>query len=240
MSQLLIGRGVNDADYDIFSGDASTTSFTLSNATSTKGATVTISGVTQRPGTDFTVSGTTLTFTSAPPTGTNNILVQYNKSITIGAPGDGTVTLAKMAANSVDSDQYVDGSIDLAHLANESKPYDIGFQAGIAGDGTAADLVVQRYGKMILPRAVTFEDVEIHMDTAGTGQSVIFDIELNGTSIFSTRPECDASSQTEDGNHAFTTTTGAAGDYLEFHVDQIGSGTAGAGAAFTLKARTGS
>ena len=34
-------------------------------------------------------------------------------------PGDGTVTLAKMAANSVDSDQYVDGSIDTAHIAND-------------------------------------------------------------------------------------------------------------------------
>ena len=34
-------------------------------------------------------------------------------------PGDGTVTLAKMAVNSVDSDQYVDGSIDTAHIAND-------------------------------------------------------------------------------------------------------------------------
>ena len=34
-------------------------------------------------------------------------------------PGDGTVTNAKMAVNSVDSDQYVDGSIDTAHIAND-------------------------------------------------------------------------------------------------------------------------
>jgi len=33
---------------------------------------------------------------------------------------DDAVTLAKMAANSVDSDQYVDGSIDLAHMAANS------------------------------------------------------------------------------------------------------------------------
>ena len=33
---------------------------------------------------------------------------------------DANVTLAKMAANSVDSDQYVDGSIDTAHLANDA------------------------------------------------------------------------------------------------------------------------
>ena len=33
---------------------------------------------------------------------------------------DANVTLAKMAANSVDSDQYVDGSIDTVHLANDA------------------------------------------------------------------------------------------------------------------------
>jgi hypothetical protein len=42
------------------------------------------------------------------------------RSLDIGTPGDSTVTLAKMAANSVDSDAYVDGSIDLAHMSSES------------------------------------------------------------------------------------------------------------------------
>jgi hypothetical protein len=32
---------------------------------------------------------------------------------------DSQITLAKMAANSVDSDQYVDGSIDTAHLGDD-------------------------------------------------------------------------------------------------------------------------
>ena len=37
---------------------------------------------------------------------------------------DSGVTNAKMAANSVDSDQYVDGSIDTVHLANDIVTYD--------------------------------------------------------------------------------------------------------------------
>ena len=37
---------------------------------------------------------------------------------------DGGVSNAKMAANSVDSDQYVDGSIDTVHLANDVVTYD--------------------------------------------------------------------------------------------------------------------
>ena len=51
--------------------------------------------------------------TASPTTG--NVVV----SIT-----DGGVTNAKMAANSVDSDQYVDGSIDTVHLANDVVTYD--------------------------------------------------------------------------------------------------------------------
>ena len=40
--------------------------------------------------------------------------------IDTAALGAGAVTLAKMAANSVDSDQYVDGSIDAAHIASNA------------------------------------------------------------------------------------------------------------------------
>ena len=32
---------------------------------------------------------------------------------------DGSIDLAHMSANSVDSDQYVDGSIDTAHIADD-------------------------------------------------------------------------------------------------------------------------
>ena len=33
---------------------------------------------------------------------------------------DTSITLAKMAINSIDSDQYVDGSIDLVHMSSQS------------------------------------------------------------------------------------------------------------------------
>jgi hypothetical protein len=63
--------------FDQFSGDASTTAFTLSYAPAgTTSIIVSISGVVQNPNT-YSVSGTTLTFTPAPPTGTNNIAVLY-------------------------------------------------------------------------------------------------------------------------------------------------------------------
>jgi hypothetical protein len=63
--------------YDQFSGNGSTTAFTMSYApASTTSIVVSISGVVQNPNT-YTVSGVTLTFSPAPPTGTNNIGVLY-------------------------------------------------------------------------------------------------------------------------------------------------------------------
>ena len=61
-----------------FNGDASTTAFTLDSApNSTLDIEVFIENVRQDPNSAYTVSGTTLTFTSAPPSGTNNIYVVH-------------------------------------------------------------------------------------------------------------------------------------------------------------------
>lgn len=60
-----------------FSGTGSETNFTLAAGPgSAEALIVSISGVIQAPTVDYTVAGTTLTFTSAPPLGTNNITVQ--------------------------------------------------------------------------------------------------------------------------------------------------------------------
>lgn len=81
---------------DIFSGDSSTTGFTLSVAPGTENNTfVFISGVYQDKS-EYAVSGTTLTFSAAPPTGTNNIQVVSGVTLALGVPGDATVTLAKL------------------------------------------------------------------------------------------------------------------------------------------------
>ena len=58
---------------DSFNGDGSTTAFTLSQPSTTNNLRVVVENVIQDPTVAYTVSGTTLTFTSAPPTGTANI-----------------------------------------------------------------------------------------------------------------------------------------------------------------------
>lgn len=74
---------------DTFSGNASTTAFTMSVApANTSSVIVAVTGVLQDPST-YSVSGTTLTFSAAPPTGTNNISVRY-----LGIPASGVTTTA--------------------------------------------------------------------------------------------------------------------------------------------------
>jgi hypothetical protein len=74
---------------DTFSGNASTTAFTMSVApANTSSVLVAITGVLQDPST-YSVSGTTLTFSAAPPTGTGNISVRY-----LGIPASGVTTTA--------------------------------------------------------------------------------------------------------------------------------------------------
>jgi hypothetical protein len=101
MSGFLVGLNINDVAAETFSGNASTTAFTLAVAGTTNTCGVYILGVHQVPTTDYSVSGTTLTFTAAPPSGTNNVCVVYTKPQTVGAPADATVTTAKLSGNLV-------------------------------------------------------------------------------------------------------------------------------------------
>ena len=81
-----------------FNGDGSTTDFTLDIAPgSTLDIEVFVGNVRQDPNSAYTLSGTTLSFTGAPPSGTNNVYVVHQaKSVgTINAP-DNSVDSAQL------------------------------------------------------------------------------------------------------------------------------------------------
>jgi len=87
---------------ELFDGDANETDFTLSTAPASVDVTeVFIDGARQVPLTDYTLSDTTLTFLVPPPVGTGIIHVRYGAAFA-SVPSDGSVTLAKMAADAVD------------------------------------------------------------------------------------------------------------------------------------------
>jgi hypothetical protein len=74
---------------DQFSGNGSTTAFTMSVAPAgVTNVLVAVSGVLQDPST-YGVVGNTITFSAAPPTGTGNISCRY-----LGVPASGVVTTA--------------------------------------------------------------------------------------------------------------------------------------------------
>lgn len=93
------GSGAVTIVVDRFTGDGSTTAFTLSQtAINSVSLDVTVSGITIDPAI-YNVSGTTLTFNDAPPvTSVDEILVRHLAAeATIGVPGNNTITLAKLA-----------------------------------------------------------------------------------------------------------------------------------------------
>ena len=112
-NQLAAGTALTIAN-DSFNGNGSTTAFTLSQTVSgTTDIEVLVDNVQQSPyDSSYSVSGTTLTFSAAPASGTNNIYVIYNASKHISTnqvvPDDGSVTHSKFhttALNPITLDQ---------------------------------------------------------------------------------------------------------------------------------------
>ena len=79
---------------------------------------ISIDGVIQQG--NFSVSTTNIVFDWSPTSSnTNNFILHYGVGL-VNTLGDQVIASANMGANSVDSNSYVDGSIDLAHMSSES------------------------------------------------------------------------------------------------------------------------
>ena len=118
----------------------SQTAYTLSHSvTNENDIRLVVNNVVQEPGSGkaYTATGTTLTLSAAltngtdemycvflgravgtvkPPAGSVGTSQLADDAVTTAKILNSNITVGKMAANSVDSDQYVDASIDAAHL----------------------------------------------------------------------------------------------------------------------------
>lgn len=105
---------------DFFNGNGSTVAFTLSQpVASVAQVQAVISNVPQKPGDAFTVSNNTITFTSAPPSGTSNIYVYYTSPITqVIAPGQGTVDTTALVDSSVTTAKIANAAVTTAKLSS--------------------------------------------------------------------------------------------------------------------------
>jgi hypothetical protein len=103
------GSAAGNLTVDTFSGDGSDVTFDLSVSPGNENNTfVFIDGVYQQKS-EYSISGVTLTFTAAPPVGTDNIQVVIGTTLSIGTPADDTVSTAKI----------VDGAVTAAKLASD-------------------------------------------------------------------------------------------------------------------------
>jgi uncharacterized protein YaiE (UPF0345 family) len=127
---------------DFFSGNASTTAFTLSRPVASVAAIqAVISNVPQDPGTAYTVSGNTITFTSAPPSGTNNVYVYYTSPNTqvVALPQSPTILGTTTFGNSL---SYGASGL-LASFASNTNGYNqVVLQNASSGSSASSDLIV--------------------------------------------------------------------------------------------------
>jgi len=208
------GLGSTNVVADVFSGTGSQTAFTLSGDPGAKNNTyVYVSGVYQQKST-YSLSTTTLTFSTAPPSGSSNVEVIWTQPLPVGTPSDGTVTTAKivdanvtaakLAANAVTTAKILDANVTLAKLSASGTPSASNFLRGdntwaAAGAGTVTSI------------------------TAGTG--------LSGGTI------------TTSGTIALVTTLGAVGTYATLTgAINVGftAGTTYAGSGLKYSGQTGS
>jgi hypothetical protein len=100
-----IGNQVSSVLFTVntFSGNGSATSFGPMDRAPAGPASVAVfvAGSYKTPSVDYTISGTSIVFTSAPASGTNNIVVHHlgNGVMTTLVPSDGSVTSTKLSSN---------------------------------------------------------------------------------------------------------------------------------------------
>lgn len=176
--------------------------------------------------------------TGASGSGSGDMLKADNLSgLANVATARGNLGLGALAtANSVAAATIDDGSVGIAELASAAKVFDIPFNAGFDSSLAGADLAVSTYGTLILTRNVTIEGEVGYLETVATGAKVIVDVEKNGTTIYSSKPE-HAISATALTAGTLSVTTADAGDRLTFKVTQIGSSIKGQKLRFGLKCR---
>jgi hypothetical protein len=140
--------------FDQFSGNGTTTAFTLTYApASTTSIIVAISGVVQNPNL-YSVIGTTITFSPAPPTGTNNISVLYLGLPVIGVSNPGNTayfsstsfTATASQTTFTPSGSYTPGFINVIRNGSQLAPADYtatnGTTVVLNNACTAGDIVV--------------------------------------------------------------------------------------------------
>ena len=208
-----------------FSGDGSTTAFTLDIAPSSVfDIEVFVENVRQDPNSAYGISGTTLTFTGAPPSGTNNIYVVHQaKAVGTINPTNDSVTASSIADDAVESehlnDNIISGQTDIGAAIADSDLFLVDDGAG----GTLRKTAASRIKTYIGGNTPAFAVRKTGGDQSyaqNTWTKVTFNTELLDT-------------DNAFASDKFTVPSGEAGTYL-FNVS-IQMGSIATGSAYHIK-----
>lgn len=208
-----IGNSFTNQTYvpkvDYFNGDGSTTQFTLSrNVASVADIQSVIENVPQNPASAFTVSGNVITFTSAPPSGTNNIYVRYTTPTTnLVKPAPGTVDASSILDLAITNAKIANATITLSKLSATGTPASNTY---LRGDNTWASIASSQW-------TTTGSDIYYTTGNVGVGTSspdYKFQIEGVGTGVTSRMGITNTTTGStlevgSDGNGGFLSTSGA-------------------------------
>ena len=166
-----------------FSGDGSETDFTLDIAPgNVLDIEVFVGNVRQDPNSAYTLSGTTLTFTGAPPSGTNNIYVVHQaKSVGTIDPPANSVGVTELNLSDGSSGQFIktDGSGTLSFASVSSALDDI-------TTGDAASTLATSAGNITIDAQGGDTDI-IFKGTDGSTDITALTIDMSDGGVLQTR-----------------------------------------------------
>ena len=149
LNDAVVGNNTTEMLLNQFTGDGSTTAFTLSNSPDENLTNVFLSGVYQSKS-NYSISGSSLTFSTAPPNGLPiEVMVAKSVEISIATPADDSVTTAKIADDAVTSDKLsnalstkiagIETSADVTDTANVVAALSAGTGVSISAGGEIAN-----------------------------------------------------------------------------------------------------
>ena len=205
-----------------FNGDGSTTAFTLDVApSSVLDIEVFVGNVRQDPNSAYTLSGTTLTFTGAPPSGTNNIYVVHQ------AKAVGTIEVP--ATNS--GNTTFNGTITMngGVVLNEESA-DVDFR--VESNGNSSMLLVDG-GNNRVGIGTSSPSAEFHVDAAAGGET---EARVSAGTVYTKVIADDANGHSViNFSHDLEIKDGGASDAIRFKIDGNGHVTMPSQPSFLVK-----
>ena len=144
-----------------FTGNGSTTAFTLSSTTPENNTSVYWDGVYQSKS-NYSIAGTAITFSTAPPSG---VLIEVMAAIavivSVSTPDDGTVTTAKIVDANVTTAKLLDANVTTAKIANDA----------VTADKIASEAIAVGITSVVTATSLT-ATVNTHVYVSSAGKTI--------------------------------------------------------------------